>query len=174
MKKILNVSSSPHLRHPDTTQGIMLDVIIALLPAAVFGCVVFGWRAAAVLLISVLTAVLSELLWNLICKKPQTVFDLSAVVTGLLLGMNLPSKTPLWIAAVGSFVCLMMLYMIDVIASTVNVTWLQDFLYDMSFYSRYYEFTCGIFNLSSVLFYISTAVLFNFFTVRVFEKRRWS
>lgn len=78
------------------------------------------------------------------------------------------------IAAVGSFVCLMMLYMIDVIASTVNVTWLQEFLYDMSFYSRYYEFTCGIFNLSSVLFYISTAVLFNFFTVRVFEKRRWS
>ena len=78
------------------------------------------------------------------------------------------------IAAVGSFVCLMMLYMIDVIASTVNVAWLQEFLYDMSFYSRYYEFTCGIFNLSSVLFYVSTAVLFNFFTVRVFEKRRWS
>ncbi len=78
------------------------------------------------------------------------------------------------IAAVGGFVCLMMLYMIDVIASSVNVTWLQSFLYDMSFYSRYYEFTCGIFNLSSVLFYLSTAVLFNFFTVRVFEKRRWS
>ncbi len=78
------------------------------------------------------------------------------------------------IAAVGSFVCLMMLYMIDVIASTVSVAWLQEFLYDMSFYSRYYEFTCGIFNLSSVLFYVSTAVLFNFFTVRVFEKRRWS
>lgn len=78
------------------------------------------------------------------------------------------------IAAVGGFVCLMLLYMIDVIASSVNVTWLQNFLYDMSFYSRYYEFTCGIFNLSSVLFYVSTAVLFNFFTVRVFEKRRWS
>lgn len=106
MKKLLNISSSPHLRHPDTTQGIMLDVIIALMPAAVFGCVVFGWRAAAVLLISILAAVLSEFLWNLICKKPQTVFDLSAVVTGLLLGMNLPSTTPLWIAAVGSFVAI--------------------------------------------------------------------
>ena len=78
------------------------------------------------------------------------------------------------VAAVGGFVCLMLLYMIDVIASSVGVTWLQNFLYDMSFYSRYYEFTCGIFNLSSVLFYLSTAVLFNFFTVRVFEKRRWS
>ncbi len=78
------------------------------------------------------------------------------------------------IAAVGGFVCLMLLYMIDVIASAVNIPWLQSFLYDMSFYSRYYEFTCGIFNLSSVLFYVSCAVLFNFFTVRVFEKRRWS
>ncbi len=78
------------------------------------------------------------------------------------------------IAAVGGFVCLMLLYMIDVIAAAVNVSWLQSFLYDMSFYSRYYEFTCGIFNLSSVLFYIGVAVLFNFFTVRVFEKRRWS
>ncbi len=78
------------------------------------------------------------------------------------------------VSAVGSFVVLMMLYMIDVIASSVSVSWLQELLYSLSFYSRYYEFTCGIFNLSSVLFYISTAVLFNFFTVRVFEKRRWS
>ena len=54
------------------------------------------------------------------------------------------------------------------------MSWLQSLLYDLSFYTRYYEFTCGIFNLSSVLFFISAAVLFNFFTVRVFEKRRWS
>ncbi len=78
------------------------------------------------------------------------------------------------VAAVGGFVCLMLLYMIDVIASSVSVSWLQTILYDLSYYSRYYEFTCGIFNLSSVLFYISTAALFNFFTVRIFEKRRWS
>ncbi len=78
------------------------------------------------------------------------------------------------VAAVGGFVCLMMLYMIDVIAQSVKVTWIQEILYNLSFYTRYYEFTCGIFNLSSVLFYLSTAVLFNFFTVRVFEKRRWS
>jgi Na+-translocating ferredoxin:NAD+ oxidoreductase RnfD subunit len=126
MKKILNVSSSPHLRHPDTTQGIMLDVIIALLPAAVFGCVVFGWRAAAVLLISVLTAVLSELLWNLICKKPQTVFDLSAVVTGLLLGMNLPSKTPLWIAAVGSFVAIIIVLVFKSVITSITLNWLYN------------------------------------------------
>ncbi len=109
MKKLLNVSSSPHFRHPDTTQGIMLDVIIALLPAAVFGCVVFGLRAASVLLVSVISAVLAEFLWNLICKKPQTVLDLSAVVTGLLLGMNLPSTLPFWMAAVGSVVAIIII-----------------------------------------------------------------
>lgn len=78
------------------------------------------------------------------------------------------------VAAVGGFVCLMMLYLIDTLAQAVRIGWLQSFLYSLSFYSRYYEFTCGIFNLSSVLYYVSTAVLFNFFTVRVFEKRRWS
>ncbi len=106
MKKILNVSSSPHFRHSDTTQGIMLDVIIALLPAAIYGCVIFGWRAAAVLAVTTASAVLFEYLWNLIFKKPQTVFDLSAVVTGLLLGMNLPPTIPFWMAVVGSFVAI--------------------------------------------------------------------
>lgn len=103
MNDMLTVSSSPHIRHRDTTQGIMLDVIIALLPASVFGCLLFGLHAFLVLFTTVATAVLSEFLWNLILKKPQTVKDLSAIVTGLLLGLNLPPKTPLWIAAIGSF-----------------------------------------------------------------------
>lgn len=78
------------------------------------------------------------------------------------------------VAAVGSIVCLLLLYMLNFIAPGISISWLQSLLYELSFYSRYYEFTCGIFNLSSVLFFVSTAVLFNFFTVRVFEKRRWS
>lgn len=102
MKSLLNVNSSPHIKHPDTTSGIMLDVIVALLPACVFGCVIFGISAAAVLVTSVLFAVVSEFLWNKILKKPSTSADLSAVVTGLLLGMNLPAKTPLWMVAIGS------------------------------------------------------------------------
>lgn len=106
MKKILNVSSSPHFRHSDTTQGIMLDVIIALLPAAIYGCVIFGWRAAAVLTVTTASAVIFEYLWNLILKKPQTIFDLSAIVTGLLLGMNLPPTIPFWMAIVGSLVAI--------------------------------------------------------------------
>ena len=77
-------------------------------------------------------------------------------------------------AAVGGIVCLLLFFLVDTLAARVSVPWLQELLYYLSFYSRYYEFTCGIFNLSSVLFFISTTVLFNFFTVRVFEKRRWS
>ena len=106
MSKILNVASSPHLRHPDTTQGIMLDVIIALLPAAIFGCVIFGWRSAAVLAVTTASAVLFEFLWNFLCKKPQTVGDLSAIVTGLILGMNLPATIPFWMAIIGSFIAI--------------------------------------------------------------------
>ncbi len=106
MKSILNVTSSPHIKHPDTTSGIMLDVVTALLPACAFGCVLFGLRALAVLVTCVAAAVLSEYLWNKLLKKPQTIGDLSAVVTGLLLGMNLPSKLPLWMAAIGSVVAI--------------------------------------------------------------------
>ncbi len=108
MNKILNVSSSPHLRHPDTTQGIMLDVIIALVPAAIFGCVIFGWRAALVLAVCIASSFAFEFLWNIICKKQQSAFDLSAIVTGLILGMNLPSTIPLWMAVIGSFVAIVL------------------------------------------------------------------
>ena len=102
MNTVLSAKSSPHIRHQDTASGIMLDVIIALLPAAVFGCVLFGFKAALILITCVATAVLSEFLWNLIFKKPNTIGDLSAVVTGLLLGMSFSSEVPLWIAAIGS------------------------------------------------------------------------
>lgn len=100
---MLNVSSSPHIRHEDSTSGIMLDVIIALLPAAIIGCMLFGLYAALIICTCVISAVLFEFLWNLILKKPQSIGDFSAVVTGLLLGMNLPPETPIWIAAIGSF-----------------------------------------------------------------------
>ncbi len=106
MSKLLKVTSSPHIRHEDSTRGIMLDVIIALLPAAVYGCILFGWDALFVLITTVVTAVAAEALWNLALHKKQTIGDLSAVLTGLLLGMNLSSQTPLWIAAIGSVVAI--------------------------------------------------------------------
>ena len=102
MKEMLTVSSSPHIKRPDTTRGIMSDVVIALAPAATYGCILFGLRALAVLITCVGVAVLSEFLWNKVLKKPNTIKDMSAVVTGLLLGMNLPPTLPLWQAAIGS------------------------------------------------------------------------
>lgn len=102
MKEMLTVSSSPHIKRPDTTRGIMSDVVIALAPAATYGCILFGLRTIAVLITSVGVAVLSEFLWNKALKKPNTIKDMSAVVTGLLLGMNLPPTLPLWQAAIGS------------------------------------------------------------------------
>ena len=100
--KNLIVSSSPHIRTKTTTQKIMLDVLIALLPATVAGVVLFGWKALAIVGVCVAGAVLSEFLFNLICKKKQTVADLSAAVTGLILALCLPSSTQLWQCALGS------------------------------------------------------------------------
>lgn len=98
----LHVSVSPHIHGKKTTQGIMLDVIIALLPATLAGIVLFGINALFVVATCVIATVACELLFNIIVKKEQTVSDLSSVVTGLLLALNLPANIPLWQAAVGS------------------------------------------------------------------------
>ena len=98
----LAMSSGPHIHSSDSSRRIMLDVILALLPAAVAGVVIFGVNALWTILVCVAAAVLSEFLFNLIVKKPQTVGDLSAVVTGLLLALNLSTNVPLWQAALGS------------------------------------------------------------------------
>ena len=99
---LLTVSSSPHLRASKTTQGIMLDVIIALMPAAIAGVVIFGLSALATIAVCVATAVLSEFIFDKIVKKRNTVTDLSAVVTGLLLALNLSVNVPLWQAVIGT------------------------------------------------------------------------
>ena len=92
MDKLI-VSSSPHIHSGASTRKIMLDVIIALLPATVAAVVLFGLRALLLIAVSVATAVISEFVFNLICKKKQTVGDLSAVITGLLLALSLPAST---------------------------------------------------------------------------------
>ncbi len=98
----LIVSPSPHIRSRLTTSRIMLDVIIALLPAAVASVVLFGFKAALMIAVSVASAVFSEFFFNLLTKKKQTVGDLSAVVTGLLLALNLSTKVELWQCMIGS------------------------------------------------------------------------
>lgn len=101
MDRLLKVSSNPHIRSKVNTQSIMFAVIIALLPATGFGIYNFGIRALYVVLVCVGTAVLTEFLFGLYRKK-QTISDLSAVITGLLLALNLPVSIPLWAAAMGS------------------------------------------------------------------------
>lgn len=100
--KLLNVSSSPHVRDKSSTSDIMLDVIIALLPACAFGVYNFGVRALIVLLVSVTSCLLFEYFYQKANKKKLTVSDLSAVLTGLLLGMNLPHTIPIWMVVLGS------------------------------------------------------------------------
>lgn len=96
-----NISVSPHVRSQNTTKAVMRDVAIALLPILAFGVYQFGIDALIIIAISVVTCVVSELLFELIAKKPITIFDYSAVVTGLILAINLPSTVPWWIPVIG-------------------------------------------------------------------------
>ncbi|MBQ8176975.1 MAG: RnfABCDGE type electron transport complex subunit D [Oscillospiraceae bacterium] len=102
----LFVSPSPHRATTMSTAKIMLMVIIALLPSAIAGCVFFGANAAIVLAVCVSSCIVFEFLSRKIMKREQTVSDLSAIVTGLLLGMNLPATTPIYIAVIGSFIAI--------------------------------------------------------------------
>ena len=108
MAKNLTVSVSPHLHDGITTQTIMRDVLIALAPAVIASVVFFGARALLVEAVCVAVAILCEWAFEKICKRPVTVSDLSAAVTGLLLALNLPSGIPLWQAAFGAFVAIVL------------------------------------------------------------------
>lgn len=100
--KKLTVTSSPHIRTKNTTQLIMLDVIIALLPAMIAAIAIFGIRSLILTLVTVAACVLSEYLFQRAAKKPIRVSDLSAVVTGILLSFNMPYNMPYWMAIFGA------------------------------------------------------------------------
>lgn len=101
MSELYHVSSSPHVRSKDTTGRIMLYVIIALLPTSIFGIYNFGYRALVLILVTIASCVASEWIFNKIVHKKNTIGDLSAVVTGLLLALNLPATLPWWQAVIG-------------------------------------------------------------------------
>ena len=100
---LLTVSPSPHLRNHDSTRGVMTEVIIALIPALVWGIVTFGLRALTVTLISVVAGVAFEALAQLTLRRRITVSDMSAALTGLFIALNMPVSAPLWIPVVASF-----------------------------------------------------------------------
>lgn len=101
MEKLI-VSSSPHIHTNDTVSEIMRDVIIALIPASIAGVLFFGLRSAVVILTAVAACMVSEWIFEKITNKPITTGDLSAAVTGMILGMNMPVGIPLWMVAIGS------------------------------------------------------------------------
>lgn len=100
--RLLIVSSSPHLRAPENTARLMAEVQIALIPAFVASIIFFGFKAVGVVLAAVAGAVLTEWVWQVLMKKPVTISDGSAVLTGILLAFILPPSVPLWIPFVGS------------------------------------------------------------------------
>lgn len=109
---LLKVSSNPHIRSKDTTSRIMLYVIISLLPAAGFGVYNFGLHALTVIIVTIASTVLTEYIYEKCMKKKITVGDLSAVVTGLLLAMNLPPMAPLWMAVLGGIFAILVVKML--------------------------------------------------------------
>lgn len=109
---MLHVSSNPHVRSKVTTSSIMLAVVIALLPAAGFGIYNFGIHALLLICVTILSCVATEFVYEKLMKKPVTVGDFSAVVTGLLLALNLPPMAPWWIGLVGGIFAILVVKML--------------------------------------------------------------
>lgn len=102
MSEMLNISSNPHIRDSKKSSDLMLLVLIALLPASVFGVWHFGMRALGIIVISVASCVLTEYIYEKLMHRKVTIFDFSAAVTGLLLALNLPVSVPWWLPIIGS------------------------------------------------------------------------
>lgn len=104
----LRISTAPHYHHPVTTKRLMLYVLLALLPTATFGVYAYGLHALMLLCLSSATAVVCEFVWQKIAKQPVRVGDFSALVTGLILGLNLPANAPWWLAVIGSALAILL------------------------------------------------------------------
>lgn len=102
----LPVSISPHLHCGRSSRSIMLDVIIALVPAIIASTIIFGFRALMLILVTVAACVMSEYVTRKILKRPDTIYNLTAVVTGILLALNLPVTLPFWMAALGGAIAI--------------------------------------------------------------------
>ena len=112
MSGLMKVSSNPHIRDKASTDKIMGAVIVALLPTTLFGIWNFGIRAALIIAVTVASTVLTELIYEKLMKKEVTIWDLSAVVTGLLLALNLPVGVPWWIGVIGGVFAILVVKML--------------------------------------------------------------
>ena len=112
MSELKKVSSNPHVRAKITTGHIMLAVVVALLPASIYGIYNFGLKAAVLILVTVASTVLTEYIYERAMKKKITIGDFSAVVTGLLLALNLPVSAPWWIGVIGGIFAILVVKML--------------------------------------------------------------
>ena len=112
LKNLMKVSSNPHIRSKVSTNKIMLAVILALLPTTAFGVWNFGINALLLVIATIASTVLTEAVFELIVKKPLTINDFSAVVTGLLLALNLPPNAPLWVGIIGGVFAILVVKML--------------------------------------------------------------
>ena len=146
--------------------GIVLGKYFATILMYIFG-------VSIVLIYALIISYFGSVDWGILFSNYLALILLGAAF--IAIGMFISSLTENQVvAAVGGICSLLFLCLVDILTNYISIDFITDFLNSISFYNKYYELTCGIFNLSSVLFYISTAVIFNFLTVRVFEKRRWS
>ena len=146
--------------------GIVLGKYFATILMYIFG-------VSIVLIYALIISYFGSVDWGILFSNYLALILLGAAF--IAIGMFISSLTENQVvAAVGGICSLLFLCLVDILTNYISIDFITDFLNSISFYNKYYEFTCGIFNLSSVLFYISTAVIFDFLTVRVFEKRRWS
>ena len=100
--ELLHISTSPHIRHPGSVPKVMMWVMIALVPSIIASYLFFGWRAIFLTCVGITSAVLTEWLVTLLMKKPSTIRDFSAVITGILLAFNVPPSLPWWMVAIGA------------------------------------------------------------------------
>ena len=112
MSELFRVSSAPHVRAKTSTQNVMMWVCIAMIPTAAFGIYNFGFRALLLIVATVLSCVASETVFNLIAKKKNTIGDLSAVVTGMILALNMPVTLPIWMAVLGGVFAIVVVKML--------------------------------------------------------------
>ena len=106
MSSSIIVSGTPHVRSKESIQSIMRDVVIALIPASVMGIYYFGIKALMLIIVSIVSSVVFEWGYEKILKKPVTISDFSAILTGLLLALNLPATASWWVPVVGSFIAI--------------------------------------------------------------------
>lgn len=154
------------LTAPVSLGGIVLGKYFATLLMYIMGI-------SIVFVYALILSYFGDVPWNIVLSNYLALFFVGCAFIAVTMFVSSLTENQV-VAAVFGILLLMVLYLLDFIAGYVKIDFIANILNSLSFYEKYYEFTCGIFNLSSVLFFVSTAVIFNFLTVRVFEKRRWS